>query len=350
MASLSQVTTATRKLLEFGGIGIGAILLLILLFNVAKVIKEMVSPTPPAPPTVAFGKLPIITFPPSATGATLSYILNTLTGSLPALPDRMTIYKLQQAQPNLLNLDKAKQIAQTAGFQDKPTPLSDTSYKWTTNDQGFLKTFTMDIQSFDFLFTTAYSSNATVRSGAHVPSEDQAVKAANDYFARISPLPDTLDTSKTKTTLWSITNGVLTPATSLSNAQIVRVDFFPKNVEKLPIYTPNPDTSYMYALVASSDTTNPQVVEAQLYHKLLTSDKATYPIKSSQQAFDELQKGKGFIAAIPNNTTQISITNVTLGYYLDINSQNYLMPIIVFQGDKGFFGYIPAVNDAWTQM
>lgn len=350
MATLSQVTATTRKLLEFIGIGIGAIILLVVLFNIGKAIKEIIAPTPPTPPTVAFGKLPSIIFPINTNMQPLTYSINTLTGALPSLSDRMTIYKLQQPQPNLVNLNKAKAIAATAGFRDDPSTLSDTSYRWTaTNpDANLNESFTMDIQSFDFLFSTSYLSNQTVLSGINMPDEDTAVKAATDFFSKVSPLPNNIDTSKTKTTLWSITNGQLTPATSVSNAQIIRVDFFPKNIEALPIYTSTPDDSFTYAFVASSDTNNPQIVEAQLYHKIPTNDKATYPIKTAQQAFEDLKKGNGYIASAPDTTTQISITNVSLGYYLDNNSQDFLLPIIVFQGDKGFFAYVPALGDDWT--
>lgn len=349
MASLSQVTATTRKLLEFIGIGIAAIILLVILFNVGKTVKEMISPTPPVPPTVAFGKIAPIIFPTDATLHSLTYTVNTLSGLLPDLPDRATVYKLQQPQPNLLNLDKAKALAATAGFQDNPVNLSETLYRWTATDTdaNLNKSLTLDIQSFDFLYSTSYATNQTVLAGANVPDEASAVKAATDFFAKVSPLPNNIDPSKTKTTLWSISNGQLIPATSLSNAQVIRVDFFPEIVEKLPIYTATPDDSFIYALVASSDTTNPQVVEAQLYHKIPTTEKATYPIKTAQQAFDDLKKGNGYIANAPEETTQINITDVSLGYYLDSNAQDYLMPIIVFQGDKGFYGYVSALANDW---
>lgn len=349
MATLSQVTASTRKLLEFTGIGITAIILLVILFNVGKTIKEMISPTPPTPPTVAFGKLSPINFPTNQTLHSLTYTVNTLDGSLPALPDRVTVYKLQQAQPNLLNLDKAKAIAASAGFLDAPSNLSDTLYRWTTTDTdaNLNKSLTIDIQSFDLLYSTSYATNQTVLDAANIPDETTAVKAATDFFAKVSPLPDNIDSSKTKTTLWSIVNGQLIPATSLSNAQIIRVDFFPQNVEKLPIYTITPDDSFIYALIASSDTNNPQVVEAQLYYKVPAADKATYPIKTAQQALDDLKKGNGYIASAPIDTTQVNITNVSLGYFLDSNAQDYLMPIIVFEGDKGFFAYVSALSDDW---
>lgn len=348
MASLSQVTDTTRKLLEYIGIGIAAIILLVIIFNIGKMVKEIISPTPPPPPTVAFGKLSPLTFPDTSSATPPTYTINTLTGALPDLPDRVAVYKLEQPQPNLLNLDKAKSLAYSAGFLDNPTALSDTLYRWTTTDK-LTKSFSVDILSFDFLFSSSYLSDPTVQEATYLPDEDAAIKAATDFFAKISPLPTNLDPAKTKTTLFTITNGQLTPATSLSDAQIIRVDFFTQNIDKLPIYTSHPYESFIYALIASSDTTNPQVVEAQLYHKTITKDKATYPIKTAQQAYDALKSGHAFIASNPSNSPKITITNVSLGYYLDITSSDYLWPIIVFQGDKGFFAYVPAVKEDWVQ-
>ncbi|HXS15508.1 MAG TPA: hypothetical protein VN711_05225, partial [Candidatus Saccharimonadales bacterium] len=130
---------------------------------------------------------------------------------------------------------------------------------------------------------------------------------------------------------------------------IIRVDFFPKTVGTLQIYTPDPTKSLIYALVASSTTTDPEIVAAQLIHKDISGEKATYPIKTAQQALDDLKNGKGYIASYDSTNPQINITDVSLGYYEDSTPQNYLMPIIIFQGDHGFVAYVSALNGDWIK-
>lgn len=349
MASLSQVTSVTRRVLEYTGIGVAGILVLSLIFSIGSAIKQAIAPTPPPPPTVSFGKLPSFSFPESSIpSAQFSYNINTLTGALPTLPDRATVFKMQAPQPQLLALDQAKTEAKAAGFADSPIQLSDTSYKWTATDP-LPMTFTMDTVSFDFDLTSSFLTDATVVSAPFMPTEDMAVKKAQDFFSSVSSLPGNIDSSKTKTTLLAISNGTLVPASSLSTSQIIRVDFFPKPINNLQIYTPDPTQSLIYAFIASSSTTDPELVGAQLIHKDVSKENATYPIKTAQQALTDLKNGKGYIASYDSTNPQINITDVSLGYYEDSTPQNYLMPIIVFQGDHGFFAYVSAVSDNWIK-
>lgn len=348
MATLTGITGATRKILEFLAIGITAIILLVVVFQVGMVVKQIFAPTPPPAPTVSYGKLPAITFPQSIGNQTYTYTINTLTGSLPTLPDRINVYKLTQPAPSLLGLDQAKNIAKAAKFTVDPTQLSDTTYRWTNTDP-FPMALTMDIQSYDFVMTGNYMQNKAVTDATYLPDETLAQTVAKSFFDGVMPLPNYIDQNKTKTTLWAISNGTLVPASSLSSSQLIRVDYFPQNVDKLPVYTANPDDSLIYALVASSDTNYPQVVEAQYYHKQVSSDKATYPIIDSNTALNELKQGKGYVAANPTNASNITITNVSLGYYIQPTPQQYLWPIIVFQGDQGFYAYVSAIKDEWVQ-
>ena len=67
------------------------------------------------------------------------------------------------------------------------------------------------------------------------------------------------------------------------------------------------------------------------------------------EAFSELQEGKAFIPSNSNNAniSNISIRNVLLGYYMGENRQDYLLPIVVFEGDNNFIAYVSAVKDEW---
>src|SRR6266404_5428692 len=123
----------------------------------------------------------------------------------------------------------------------------------------------------------------------------------------------------------------------------------PSDFPDRPIIYPHPPYSTMNFLVASGEN-QATVVSAIYNHQTvnLQPDKnATYPIKSAQQAFDDLKNGKGYIASYNGSDSQILISNIFLAYYIGVTDQDYLMPVIVFQGQNGFFAYVPAVtNDA----
>jgi len=346
MTTLQIVTNFSRKVLAIGAMLFIGGLILYFGIKIGFAVKETLHPTPPPPPTVTYGKLPEITFPEQSNVPSFTYTVNTVEGTLPDLGDRVGVYKMQAVQPNLLALSNATAEVNKAGFASDPITVSDTKYMWTNNETP-QKSLTVDIQTNNFSLTSSYQNDTTVTQASNVPDHTHALSTVNDFLTSINASPDDLDDSKTKVSLFAITNGVLTPASSISSAQIVRVDLFQKDVDKLPIYYSQPSYSSMNFLLASTDTGDPQIVEAHFFHQDISSDSATYPIKTAQQAVDDLKSGKAYIASYPTDITQVTIRNINLAYYISDTDQQYLMPIIVLQGDNNFFAYDSAVKDEW---
>lgn len=347
MATLHKTIDVTRKILAIGAMVIGGVILLMILINGGKAIKELLFPTPPPPPTVAFGKLPTVTFPTSQITRHFTYSLNTLSGSLPAFPDRATVYQIAPLQPNLLALQKMQSMVSQVGFIGNPQPINDTTYAWVNKDD-LPKTFTANTLTNEFTITSQYLTNTTVAQSVNLPDQDGAIAMATNFLTNMGNLPTDLDNGKTKASLFSTTGGILAPATSLSSSQIIRVDLFQKDIEKMPIFYPQPTKSTMYFLIGGGATL-PQIVAAKYFHQEITDQHATYPITSAATALQELKDGKAYIAGYDGTDTNIAIRNVTLGYYLGDSPQKYLMPIVVFQGDNGFFAYVSAVTGEWVQ-
>jgi hypothetical protein len=90
-----------------------------------------------------------------------------------------------------------------------------------------------------------------------------------------------------------------------------------------------------------------QVVEAHFYHYYPGKDSATYPLKSSKELFNELLQGKAHIAAYDGSSPNVTITDISLAYYVDSN-HGYFMPVAVFKGSGNFYAYLPAVSDQWA--
>lgn len=345
MTTLQIVTDFSRKVLAIAAmITIGG-LLIYFGIKIGFAIKEAINPTPPPPPTVSYGKLPPIIFPDSADVTGVSYSVNTVTGDYPDFGDRARIYRIGTQSPSLLALQNATQQLLAAGFASTPQAVSDVLYSWTNSDP-LPKTLTYNIQTHDFTMTSNYLHDATVQAATNVPDQPTATGLVTSFLTSIGSQPADIDGNKTKVTLWAISEGQLIPATSLSTAQVVRVDLFQHDVNKLPIYYSQPSYSSMNVLLGSADT-NPQLLAANFYHQSISSDYATYPIKTAQGAFKELQAGKAYIAS--SGTKQVTIRSIVLGYFMSDKPQDYLMPIIIFQGDNNFFAYVSAVTDSWIQ-
>lgn len=384
--TLHETITIARKAAIGIAIGIGIILLIWLLVRLAIIVKNIIAPPKTQPANHLYDKLPAIQFPTTATTAPLTYTFNTDTGGLPDFPDRINIYPITQPVPNLLNLNKAKDKAKNLGFTDQngtlvPEKTSDSiNYEWdeTKDPQRILK---MNTITFNFTITSNYLASLTVLNSAGTLEPDDAVNATNDFLTNLSMMPTDVDLNKTTTPTqastyvtnpqsFSIQSSVLVPTTSFLDTQVYRVDLYQKDLSYdldtgvpqvtggfktiplvMPILYPHPPYSTMSFWVANGDG-GPQVFAANFAHQTIDTSAQTpaiYPIKSTQEAFDELKKGKAYIASYHGPESDISITNVYLTYYLGENPQEYLMPIIVFQGENGFFAYVSALSDEWIK-
>jgi hypothetical protein len=140
-------------------------------------------------------------------------------------------------------------------------------------------------------------------------------------------------------------NGILFAADDLSQAQILRVDYFQKDLDTFSIYYPRGVYSTMNFLVGSGSSTSLNIVQSDFYHQIITNSTATYPIKSVETAYQELQAGKGYVAANFANGSEIKIKDVFLGYFAGDNLQQYLMPVYVFKGlEDEFYAYVLALD------
>lgn len=383
-------TVETMKKLGIGSaIGIGLIIILVVTFNVGVLIKNILFPQKAEDANHPYGQLEAIVFPENATNANLVYDTNNLvSGKFDVFPDRLNVYKIDNPTPNFLNLDNAKSKAKELEFIDDSgtalpeVPLGEGTYQWEEL-KGLQRKLIFDIVSFDFTLTSNYLTSLTVLNAVGLPDELGAVKTSTDTLDSIGLLPTDIDLTKTQSTEkkvnyyrfpepLSIKNSQLVPATSLSDAQVIRVDLYHKDVEyklntgfkgadslfqtkdvKIPIIYPHPPYSTMSMWIGMGQQ-GPTVVNADFKHRSYIVEKdaePTYLIKTPEEAFEELKKGAGYVAAFTGSPddVEVHIGNAYLAYYMGDKEQQYLMPVYVFEGDKGFFGYVSAVRNEWIE-
>jgi len=347
MLTLGQASSLTKTIAKWTVGILGTVFLILIIFRVGSMIKEIISPTPPAPPTVTFGKLPQIKFPQNNTTSQFSYTIDTLTGALPVFSDRAKVYKMVPHRPDLLAFQKGQDKVSKVEFTSKGSLVSENIYQWT-DDTSLSRKIVLNTLTSDFTLTSSFFTDQTILSGIHVPDQTTAMSLAGSFLSKMSSLPSDIDPAKTKTTLFSIRNGTLVPSTSFSDTQIIRVDFFQKDIDKTPIYYSNKVIPNISILVGGGED-EPQIVNADYIYQPISDESATYPIKTADEAFSQLQEGKAFILSDVNNTSSnnISISNILLGYYVGKDRQDFLMPIIVFEGDNNFVAYLSAVKDEW---
>jgi len=349
MATLHDTTELTKKIGIYAVLGLIVIILLVFTFRTGRAIKNFFLPPGPPPPTVAFGKVTNVPFPQNVTQDQLIYEIDTISGVLPSFPTQLKVYKTIQKEPSFFNLQRAKDKVSRVGFRGAEQKKSENEYQWVEEGE-LLRSITMNIITQNFTLTSFYPTYPPVVKGENIPDESGAQEIAKNFLASMDLLPSDIDISKTKTELFSLKDGILIPASSLSTAQIIRVDLFQKDRDEIPMYYPRPPYSAMSFLV-SSDTGREfnAVVDGKFYYQAFDEKGETYPIKTAEMAFEELKQGKGYIASFLGSDRNVKITEISLGYYLSDQKQDFILPIIVFKGDGSFYGFVNAIDKNWIK-
>lgn len=348
MFTLSDASKDTKQILKWAGIIFGGLMTILVILRLITIIRNTYFPTIPKP-NFAFGKLQPQSFPANKTDQKFTYSINTLDGNLPNLKTQAKIYRMSIFKPDLLSADKFQNRITAIGFKRGWTAVSDKIFEWRTDSSfgGMEKNIRFNTINDNFTITSAYVSNPDVLKSKNLPTEAQAITRATNLLDNIQALPDDIDLEKTKTNLFSIQNNSLKPATSLSNSQIIEVNFFQKDIDKLPIFYENPNSSNISVLIGGGSYQEGNLVGANYIYQAVSENSGTYPLKTVSTAYEQLKSGQAYIASYFGNSTNITITNVFLAYYIGSQTQDFLMPIFVFEGNDGFFAYVGAVTDEW---
>ncbi len=345
MPTLSKTTKETKIILKWGGILLGIIFLFLIAMRFVAIIKEGLTPKPA--PAASFGKLhPVF---PNQQEKNISYSLDTLTGFLPSFPDRIKVHKVVANPPNLLALDKTEAKVAQIGFTSKGTRIVEDIYQWVDKGSDLQRRITINIFTSDLTIFSPYLVTPSLQTLGNSNKDDEknnAADLAKSFLSSVSLLSDDLDQEKTKITFYSIEKSALVPTSKIALAKIARVDFFQKNINGLPIYYEK-GTQSTISFTIGKENDQLKVVDARYFHKAISEIASEYAIKSADFAFSELKKGKAYIASNPQNTSEVAVKNIFMGYYIGETQQEFLVPIFVFVGDNDFIAYISAVKDEW---
>lgn len=348
MATLTETAYYSRKTIKFGIIALVVLFVLKIIFSYTVSAWKKFFPPPPPPPTVAFGKLPPIKFPSPANNGALTYTLETIEGQPPATSSTGMVFFITKAEPNLLSLNRAKQVAGKLGFSGEPQAENQTLYRWqdTNNPYRILR---YDIVTHNFKITYDFAQDLGLFNSKNLPSENQAMSEAVNFLQNIGLYSPELQNSQPYTSFWRLSGNTLVTTTSLAGADAVRVDFNKQNVWGLKLMPSKPPYQSVYLIFSGSQDAAKHTLEASFTNWDIQSDQvATYPLKSSALAWQELKNNSGYIAHIADNTQKVVIRKIYLAYYYPDDYESYLQPIFVFEGDPNFIGYIPAIDPKWT--
>ena len=349
MATLTETAYLTRKTIKYGTIALIGLFLLKSALSTAITYWRKIHPPPPPPPTVAFGKLPKIQFPESRFKQEgLVYRLETITGGTPNLGDKTNVYFMPTKKPGLLALDRAEKQAIKLGFSGPGKKISETIYRWQKNDP-LLTTLEMNIINHNLTIKKEWQEDQSLLGVKRLPVEEQAIIEAKNFLNTSGLLTVDLGTGKTKAFLLRFVPPNLVPAISLSEADFVRVNLFREDLNNLPLLPPDQKETLVSLLFSGSRNQEKRIVEVNYIHFPIAKETfATYPLKTSAQAWEELKAGRGFITNLETGEKQIVVRKIYLAYFENNLPQDFLQPIFVFEGNNDFTAYVPAISPEWT--
>jgi len=350
MATLTQTAYYSRKAIKYGSIGLLALIILRATFVSVRTYWKRRYPPPPPQPTVAFGKLPKLNFPQEGNLPPMNFKLETISGTLPQLSSQAKVFFIPQPSPNLLAWDKTKTWARTLGFTQEPEKTDKFSYRFESEIEP-KTSLEVNVLTRNFHLFYDWKNDLEILSSGNPPQEAQAISLARGFLQTANALSEDLSQGEAEVIYFKYKDGNLAKALFFSEANFVKVNLFRKEIDQIKVLPANPKDSNVSVMMTAAAGRNRGVIEVNYTHfPISEGNYATYPLKDASVAWSQLTSGKGFVANLGNNPSgKATIRNVYLAYYDSQSPQNFLQPIIVFEGDNDFYAYVPAVSDQWVE-
>lgn len=353
MATLTETAYYTRKTIKWGIAALIVFFILKFALNILVDTWRNIHPPAPPPPTVAFGKLPVIKWPAKVTegspSAKLQFTLETIEGVPPTASATGTVFFIPKPTANLLSLSRANMLAQRLGFKGEPITESTTIYRWTEGKP--FSTLRMDIVNSSFKITYDFAADNSVFSEKNLLLPTQAVNEIKTYLQSLGLLSPPLSEGTTRPSYWQLQGINLIPTTSLSEADALRIDLGRQDIMGLKLLSPSYPEELIYFIFSGSRDPNKHYLEISYkYWHIDLEQSATYPLITSAQAWEILKSGGGYLVSTPQNNQPVVIRKIYLAYYYADDYQNFLQPIFVFEGDQNFLGFVSAVSPDWVSQ
>lgn len=353
MINLTEVSIGTRKFIFFLAIALIIYLILKVSFGVARQYWIISHPTPLTPPDARFGEIPSLKFAKFATSSSgLTFSLQNIEGRPPETTNSARVFLMPKKLPSLLAIERVKELAIKLGFTKEPELVNQTDYSFIDQTNP-LRTLNIDSVNLNFLLKYDYSRNPKIFDNITLRSKDQSTNEVNKFVKSNNLFDESIINGKTTTDLliYNADSKKLLPATSLSQTQVMRVNFFREDIDNLKVLSPSNNQSYNYIFFAPSSFVPNQILEISYTFWPIAKDNfATYPLRSSTTAWQDLIDGYAVVVSLGNNLSKtITIRNISLAYYDSEEPQQYLQPVFVFEGDNDFVAYLPAISSEWLE-
>lgn len=339
MADLTATAQFSRKAFLVVMLISGLALTVFLLITFSAPLRNSLFP-PQAVAIAAFGKLPPVNLSEGiAAPGGVNYTIETVSGNLPNLPTIVNVFAIEPPLPSFGDLDRAKKIANVAGFGD--VPVSNIGGRAAFTDKTLGTLLTIDTASGNFVVTSDYFNNQKVLSTNPQP-ENISIETAKRFIYNFNFSESDFPSKNIETINYKVDGYKLSEALSVSSSNLMQVNFSRADLDELPIISASFKNPNLWALVSASGI----VAAKNSTQNILKYKFSTYPMMGVSKAFDQLKAGKG-VYNKQLKSTNFPIRSIKLGYVETGLPQKYLEPVYIFNSDEGLLAYVEAVDDSW---
>lgn len=306
------------------------------------------SPTEVIEANPAFGVItrPIIADATSSSDVT--FILDTLDGTtrFETATSAATVYFIPKQSPTFGFLSTIYNMASQFDIDTTQFPHT-LEENLATFDDG-VKKIGIDITTFNFAFTRKIEQSDGLFDTSLLPRE-QFIESEAQNLLREVRYPSKLATGKRNISYFFYNPELnrIEPKADNIGANMVEVDFFRPDIGQFPFVTSSYFNSSHYVLFAINKTQVIPVRAQVVYHQYSAENSGVYPLRTPDQAWQDLQDGKGYIISQRPDQNEVKIQRIFLGYYDPEEYQEYLQPVYVFLGENRFVAYVTAVSDEY---
>lgn len=348
MATLTQVSVTARKTIRYTIYGVILLIIGRMVLGIGIGVFNKVFPKKAPPPTVAFSKLPKLPFPNTDKPQNLTYVVQTPSGELPKLETQAKVYIMPKLSASLLSLTQTKTKASSLGYSTLGNQTNQTIYEFKSPQAPATLTINIANQTFSVSYDLGQDPSPLTKLP---PPPDTAASAVKSFLSSGQTLPEDLTGPVTHSFL-KVQGKSLVNAISLSEANFVKINLFRKDFDKIPSLTANPTEGNVWFLVTGDTSRDKRIIGGEFHYFPVNEEQSsTYPLKTAQTAVEELKGGKAYIANLGENLGgQITVRKVYLAYFDPKTQSDFYAPIIVFEGDKNFFAYVPAITSEYQEQ
>ncbi len=325
-----------------------SILVVFILFYSVNLILQIIelNKVPQVYTNTTFGKIKAPQIKNIASSTGLTFTLDTVEGKPVTATDTARVFYLPPPVSRFGYREKVYLIAKTLGFNTDVTKYQLKGETATLDDST--QSLSVDIRNFNFTYKYNFENNPDLFTSAVTPTTQESQNEAINFLQKIDKYPDEF-TRATLNTIFFKYDPKTKELNQLSRnvgANLVEVDFYRPDIDGFPIVSPSFFNSQNYVLMMMTPGGDARIIKAQVkFFEKSDQQVGYYPVKTGDQAYQELKESKGVVISNPQQKKKIIIKTMKLGYLDPDFYQNYLQPVYIFIGEDDFVAYVTAITD-----